>query len=618
MAPEILRHERYDAKADLWSVGAVLFELLAGRPPYGGASHAQLLRNVERGGARLPEHVAVRLSPACVALVQGLLRRSPVQRMSFEEFFAHPFLTGDGGGEAPVPVPQGVPPAAPLTLVRPAVAVAAVVAGPAPWQQAAQQQQQQQPQQQQQQQPQQQPPRQQQQQQPLQQQQQQQQPPPASASQTLQPTPAPVHPLQGPPSGDGRGGGGLHGGGSLSDSLERDYVVVDGAGSALGGATLGGGSALSGRGGGRASASASGGSSALVSRAEALLKGDALALAGGGGGDGVEGADAAAAATVATAAAPPPLTASGLDELNARANKAQLLAQLLRALLVQLSPAAGEAQQKQQGLGGGGDDGAFAAPAASIFDLPSAAGALSASAQAVAGGGGAAAPHHARGAERAALQLLALELLQAAFTWPPPGYESQCGFEHEEHQKQQQAGRQLHGDMAEEPCFEDDAGGTAPMAASGRPLAAAAGAADAAALAAVGARLVRAIDTSLLAAPPHVSAHDGDGADDGAAPFDAALPDAYAALYAAALAACRAAAVEELLAGPTRGAAARYALAAGVLRFLAADWPELGRAAPALAREERLRVYRLYQAADARAAAAAAAAAAQAAGGGAA
>lgn len=30
MAPEILRYHKYDAKADLWSVGTVLFELLSG------------------------------------------------------------------------------------------------------------------------------------------------------------------------------------------------------------------------------------------------------------------------------------------------------------------------------------------------------------------------------------------------------------------------------------------------------------------------------------------------------------------------------------------------------------------------------------------------------------
>src|SRR5690606_19834846 len=34
MAPEMLRFERYDAKADLWSVGTVLYEMITGRAPF--------------------------------------------------------------------------------------------------------------------------------------------------------------------------------------------------------------------------------------------------------------------------------------------------------------------------------------------------------------------------------------------------------------------------------------------------------------------------------------------------------------------------------------------------------------------------------------------------------
>lgn len=34
MAPEILRYEKYNAKADLWSVGAVLYEMVVGKPPF--------------------------------------------------------------------------------------------------------------------------------------------------------------------------------------------------------------------------------------------------------------------------------------------------------------------------------------------------------------------------------------------------------------------------------------------------------------------------------------------------------------------------------------------------------------------------------------------------------
>lgn len=48
MAPEILRYEKYDAKADLWSVGAVLYEMSVGKPPFRAQNHIDLLRKVSQ------------------------------------------------------------------------------------------------------------------------------------------------------------------------------------------------------------------------------------------------------------------------------------------------------------------------------------------------------------------------------------------------------------------------------------------------------------------------------------------------------------------------------------------------------------------------------------------
>jgi len=85
MAPEILQHHRYDAKADLWSVGTVLFEMIAGRPPFNGENHLDLLRNIQRKAVRLPPDV--RVSKACVNLLRLLLNRNPLSRAGFKEFF---------------------------------------------------------------------------------------------------------------------------------------------------------------------------------------------------------------------------------------------------------------------------------------------------------------------------------------------------------------------------------------------------------------------------------------------------------------------------------------------------------------------------------------------------
>ena len=60
-----LQFHKYDAKADLWSVGTILFELLVGKPPFNSFNQMQLLQNIQRNEARIPEPVARQLSDSC-------------------------------------------------------------------------------------------------------------------------------------------------------------------------------------------------------------------------------------------------------------------------------------------------------------------------------------------------------------------------------------------------------------------------------------------------------------------------------------------------------------------------------------------------------------------------
>lgn len=108
MAPEILRYERYDAKADLWSVGTVLYEMITGRPPFRARNHVELLRKIEAAEdvIKFPREVVV--TPDLKALVRALLKRSPIERLSFENFFAHHVVTDDIPGlvEDDIPKPS--------------------------------------------------------------------------------------------------------------------------------------------------------------------------------------------------------------------------------------------------------------------------------------------------------------------------------------------------------------------------------------------------------------------------------------------------------------------------------------------------------------------------------
>ena len=100
MAPEILRYEKYDAKADLWSVGAVLFEMAVGKPPFRANNHVELLRKIEKGEDRIkfPDESSrpptdpdapppLPVSEDIKTLIRGLLKRHPISRMSFDDFF---------------------------------------------------------------------------------------------------------------------------------------------------------------------------------------------------------------------------------------------------------------------------------------------------------------------------------------------------------------------------------------------------------------------------------------------------------------------------------------------------------------------------------------------------
>lgn len=89
MAPEILRYEKYDAKADLWSVGTVLFEMTTGRPPFRATNHVELLRKIEQSEdqIRFPKDTVI--STPVVNLIKSLLKRVPAQRLEFDKFFKH-------------------------------------------------------------------------------------------------------------------------------------------------------------------------------------------------------------------------------------------------------------------------------------------------------------------------------------------------------------------------------------------------------------------------------------------------------------------------------------------------------------------------------------------------
>src|SRR5215831_7063862 len=79
MAPESIDPLAVDPRSDLYSLGCILFELTAGRPPFSGGTAFALLEAHLR--EPVPELAAgPERSPALVALVRALLAKSPADR----------------------------------------------------------------------------------------------------------------------------------------------------------------------------------------------------------------------------------------------------------------------------------------------------------------------------------------------------------------------------------------------------------------------------------------------------------------------------------------------------------------------------------------------------------
>ena len=57
MAPEILNGQKYNSKVDVWSLGAVFYEMITGAPPFTGSDKESLRRNVQKGSYRIPKHI---------------------------------------------------------------------------------------------------------------------------------------------------------------------------------------------------------------------------------------------------------------------------------------------------------------------------------------------------------------------------------------------------------------------------------------------------------------------------------------------------------------------------------------------------------------------------------
>lgn len=55
MAPELVRHQKYTEKVDVWSLGIITYQLLSGRTPFDGKNIKKINHNILYKEVKFPE-----------------------------------------------------------------------------------------------------------------------------------------------------------------------------------------------------------------------------------------------------------------------------------------------------------------------------------------------------------------------------------------------------------------------------------------------------------------------------------------------------------------------------------------------------------------------------------
>ena len=90
MSPELVQELPYDHRADLWSLGIILFELFVGQPPFYTNNIYSLISLIVQQDVAYPAD----MSPSFKSFLSGLLTKRPEHRLAWPQLLYHPFIMG--------------------------------------------------------------------------------------------------------------------------------------------------------------------------------------------------------------------------------------------------------------------------------------------------------------------------------------------------------------------------------------------------------------------------------------------------------------------------------------------------------------------------------------------
>lgn len=92
MAPQVVQKTSYSYKADIWSIGVILFELLNGLTPFHARNRAEFENKVEASSYNFREAVKPNLSLETIFFLSQCLQHNEDERKCVTELINHPYI----------------------------------------------------------------------------------------------------------------------------------------------------------------------------------------------------------------------------------------------------------------------------------------------------------------------------------------------------------------------------------------------------------------------------------------------------------------------------------------------------------------------------------------------